>query len=183
MVPDTTVQNDLPAEEKKRKRQDASEPILEAFWSWVEKTSAMYTSNEKLTKALGYCQNQRKYLETFLEDGRIPLSNKYCEANIKPFATARRAWLFADTPQGAFANGVLYTLVETARANELDVYKYLKYLLSEMPNNHHQEDPTVIDRLLPWSEDLPEQCHLKKMNISMRQSRLSGHLRASVPVT
>ena len=88
----------------------------------------MYTSNEKLTKALGYCQNQRKYLETFLEDGRIPLSNNYCEANIKPFATARRAWLFADTPRGAFANGVLYTLVETARANELDVYEYLKYL-------------------------------------------------------
>ena len=154
--------NDLPAEEKKRKRQDASEPILEAFWSWVEETSAMYTSNEKLTKALGYCQNQRKYLETFLEDGRIPLSNNYCEANIKPFATARRARLFADTPRGAFANGVLYTLVETARANELDVYEYLKYLLLEMPNNHHQEDPTVIDRLLPWSEDLPEQCYLKK---------------------
>lgn len=76
-------------------------------------------------------------METFLDDGRIPLSNNYCEANIKPFATARRAWLFADTPRGAFANGVLYTLVESARANKLDVYEYLKYLLSEMPNNHH----------------------------------------------
>ena len=81
----------LPYEEKKQKRQDASKPILDAFWTWVEKTSAMYTTNEKLTQALGYCQNQRKYLETFLEDGRIPLSNNYCEANIKPFATARRA--------------------------------------------------------------------------------------------
>ena len=91
----------------------------------------MHTVNEKLTQALGYCQNQRK------------------------FATARRAWLFAYTPQGAFANGVLYTLVESARANELDVYEYLKYLLTEMPNNHHQEDPSVIDHLLPWSEDLP----------------------------
>ena len=100
--------------------------------------------------------------ETFFEDGRIPLSNNYCEANIKLFATARRAWLFADTLRDAFANGVLYTLVETTRANELDVYEYFKYLLSEMPNNHHQEYPTVIDRLLPWSEDLLEQCHLKK---------------------
>lgn len=86
---------------------------------------------------------------------------EYCEANIKPFATARRAWLFADTPRGAFANGVLYTLVESARANELDVYEYLKHLLIEMPNNHYREDPSVIDRLLLWSEDLPEQCHLK----------------------
>ena len=104
----------------------------------------------------------KEILETFLDDGRIPLSNNYCEANIKPFATARRAWLFADTPRGAFANGVLYTLVESARANKLDVYEYLKYLLSEMPNNHHLEDPRVIDRLLPWSEELPEQCRLKK---------------------
>lgn len=152
---------DLPYEEKKQKRQEASRPILDAFWSWVEETSAIYTVNEKLTQALGYCQNQKKYLETFLEDGRIPLSNNYCEANIKPFATARRAWLFADTPRGAFANGVLYTLVESARANKLDVYEYLKYLLAEMPNNHYQEDPTVIDRLLPWSEELPEQCRLK----------------------
>lgn len=153
---------DLPYEEKKQKRQDASRSILDAFWSWVEETSAMHTVNEKLTQALGYCQNQKKYLETFLDDGRVPLSNNYCEANIKPFATARRAWLFADTPRGAFANGVLYTLVESARANKLDVYEYLKYLLSEMPNNHHLEDPTVIDRLLPWSEELPEQCRLKK---------------------
>ena len=152
---------DLPYEEKKQKRQDASRPVLDAFWAWVEKTSTLYTTNEKLTRALGYCQNQRKYLETFLEDGRIPLSNNYCEANIKPFATARRAWLFADTPRGAFANGVLYTLVESAKANGLDVYEYLKYLLTEMPNNHYQEDSSVIDHLLPWSEDLPEQCRLK----------------------
>ncbi len=153
---------ELPYEEKKQKRQDASRPILDAFWSWVEKTSTMYTTNEKLTQALGYCQNQRKYLETYLEDGRLPISNNYCEANIKPFATARRAWLFADTPRGAFANGVLYTLVESARANELDVYEYLKHLLTEMPNNHHLEDPSVIDSLLPWSKELPEQCHLKR---------------------
>ena len=83
------------------------------------------------------------------------LRNNYCEANIKPFATARRAWLFADTPKGAFANGVLYTLVESARANDLDVYEYLKHLLTEMPNNHHLENPSVIDQLLPWSKELP----------------------------
>ena len=152
----------LPYEEKKQQRQDASKPIHDAFWTRVEKTSAMYTTNEKLTQALGYCQNQRKYLETFLEDGRIPLSNNYCEANIKPFATARRAWLFADTPKGAFANGVLYTLVESAKANDLDVYEYLKHLLTERPNNHHLEKPSVIDRLLPWSKELPEQCRMKR---------------------
>jgi transposase len=151
----------LTFEEKKQKRQEASKPILEAFWSWIEKTSALNTTNEKLTEALTYSINQKKYLETFLEDGRIPVSNNLCEASIKPFATARRAWLFADTPKGARANAVLYTLVETARANELDVYEYLKYLLYEMPNNDYLQHPEVLDKYLPWSAELPEQCRLK----------------------
>jgi transposase len=149
-------------EEKKQKRQEVSQPILDAFWSWVLETSAKYTTNEKLTQSLTYSTNQRKNLETFMEDGRIPISNNLCEANIKPFATARRAWLFADTPKGAVANAVLYTLVETARANDLDVYEYLKYLLLEMPNNNHLQNPSIIDTYLPWSEKLPEECRLKR---------------------
>ena len=153
---------DLSYAEKKTKRQEASQPILDAFWAWVEETSALHTTNEKLTQALGYCQNQRKYLETFLEDGRIPLRNNYCEANITPFAIARCAWLFDDTPKGAFANGVLYTLAESAKANYLEIYEYLKYLLAEMQNNHYRENPSIIDRLLPWFSELPEQCHLKR---------------------
>ena len=122
----------------------------------------MHTENKKLTEALTYCKNQRKNLETFLEDGRIPISNNLCESTIRPFATARRAWLFADTPDGAFANGVLYTLVESAKANDLDAYEYLKYLLEEMPNNHYLEQPEILDRYLPWSEELPESCRLKQ---------------------
>lgn len=152
---------DLPYEEKVRERQEASRPILDAFWSWVEKTSALSTTNELLTKALNYASNQRKYLETFMEDGRLPLTNNLCESHIRPFATARRAWLFADTPKGAKASAVLYTLVESAKANDLDVYGYLKYLLTEMPNNRHPEHPEVIDRYLPWSAELPEECRLK----------------------
>lgn len=150
----------LSFEERKRKRQEASKPILDAFWSWIEKTAAIHTTNENLTKALTYATNQRIFLETFLEDGRIPLSNNLCEANIKPFATARRAWLFADTPKGARANAVLYTLVESAKANELDLYEYLRYLLEEMPNNNHLQHPEVLDHYLPWSKDLPDKCRL-----------------------
>jgi transposase len=151
----------LPYEEKKQKRQEASKPILDAFWAWVDETSALKTTNEKLTLALNYSKNQRYGLDVFLEDGRLPLSNNLCEANIKPYATARRAWLFADTPKGARANAIMYTLVESARANGLDVYEYLKYLLVEMPNNRHLEHPEIIDRYLPWSKELPEECQLK----------------------
>lgn len=96
----------------------------------------------------------------FLEDGRLEISNNLCEAHIRPFATARRSWLFADTPKGAQANAVLYTLVESARANELNIYEYLKHILSVMPNADFHNQPEVIDELLPWSEKIPDECRL-----------------------
>lgn len=150
----------LTYEEKKEKRQEASRAVLDAFWAWVEKTSNIPTTNEKLTEALGYARNQRKYLETFLEDGRLPISNNYCEANIRPYAVARRAWLFADTPKGATANAVLYTIVESAKANELDACEYLKYLLVQMSNSDYLCHPEILDKYLPWSPELPEECRL-----------------------
>ena len=152
--------SDLSYEDKKAKRQEASRALLDAFWSWVENTITIPTTNEKLTKALNYSLNHKKELEMFLEDGRLEISNNLCESHIRPFATARRAWLFADTPNGARANAVLYTLVETARANDLNVYAYLDYLLAEMPNADFCNHPEIIDDMLPWSDKLPESCRL-----------------------
>jgi len=122
--------------------------------------SSIPTTNEKLTKALGYARNQRKYLETFLVDGRLAISNNLCESHIRPFATARKAWLFADTPKGATANAVLYTLVETARANDLNIYEYLNYVLKVMPDTDFYNQPELVDKYLPWSKELPEECRL-----------------------
>ena len=155
--------SDLNYEEKKLKRQDASRAILDAFWAWVDETAAIPTMNDKLTAALNYAKNNRIYLETFLEDGRLEISNNRCEAHIKPFATARRAWLFADTPKGATANAMLYTLVESAKANELNVYEYLKYLLTQMPELDYHNRPELLDDLLPWSDQLPDDCRLKQV--------------------
>lgn len=152
--------SDLTYNERKAKRQEASRALLDAFWSWVENTISIPTTNEKLTKALNYSLNHKKELEMFLEDGRLEISNNLCESHIRPFATARRAWLFADTPNGARANAVLYTLVETARANDLNVYAYLDYLLAEMPNADFYNHPEIIDDMLPWSDKLPESCRL-----------------------
>ena len=152
--------SDLPYNERKVKRQEASRALLDAFWSWVENTISIPTTNEKLTKALNYSLNHKKEFEMFLEDGRLEISNNLCESHIRPFATARRAWLFADTPNGARANAVLYTLVETAKANDLNVYAYLDYLLAEMPNADFYNHPEIIDDMLPWSDKLPESCRL-----------------------
>lgn len=102
----------------------------------------------------------KKDSQLTLERTYLTLTNNLCEANIKPYATARRAWLFADTPKGATANAVLYTLVESAKANELDVYEYLKYLLNEMSNKDFNNHPEIINQYLPWSTELPEDCRL-----------------------
>lgn len=154
---------ELSAEERKEKRQVASRAMLDAFWSWVEETSQKRTTNEALVKALGYAKNQRKYLETFLEDGRLAISNNLCESHIRPFATARKSWLFADTPKGAFANGVLYTLAESAKQNDLNVFNYLDYLLDMMPNTDYLNHPELLDAFLPWSDQIPDSCRLTKI--------------------
>ena len=150
--------SELKPQEKKVKRHELSIPILKEFWAWVEETKEMYTMNENLKKALTYTTNQKKYLETFLEDGRTPISNNDCEGSIRPFAYGRRAWLFADSQDGATANGVIYTIVETAKLNGLNVYEYIKYLLEVMPDSEYQINPEILDEYMPWSMTLPAIC-------------------------
>lgn len=156
----------LSPEERKEKRQTGAKALTDAFWSWVEKTSGIPTTNEKLTTALSYAMNHKAYFQTFLEDGRLEISNNLCESHIRPFATARRAWLFADTPKGAKANAVLYTLVESARANDLNVYNYLDYLLAELPELGYAwlKEPALLDKYLPWSEELPAGIRMNRKN-------------------
>ena len=104
-----------------------------------------------------------------LTDGRLELTNNWCESTIRLFATGRRAWLFSDTPEGAHANGIVYTLVLSAQRNQLDVYEYLKYLLSELPNigDEYQSKPELLDRYMPWSKDLPQECRLREKKTSV----------------
>ena len=154
----------LEPQERLEKRKELSQPVLEAFWSWVEETSEKYTANESLKKALQYSRNQKKYLNTFMEDGRLPISNNECEACIRPFATGRKSWLFADTPEGARASGIVYSLVESSKLNQLDVFRYLSYLLEKMPeiDYQYQNEPSILDPYLPWSRELPEYCRIQK---------------------
>lgn len=151
----------LDEKEKLKKRQELSQKVLDAFWAWVEKTSAMYTTNEKLTEALTYSINQRKNLETFMHDGKIPISNNRAELHIRPFATHRRAWLFADTQAGARANAAAYSLIETARSYDLNVYEYIQYVLRRMPMLDHYNHPERLEELMPWAQDLPQECYRK----------------------
>lgn len=135
-------------------RHTAAATILKVSrWTTTGKKSSV--PKEPKAGNISTACSQRTGLETFLEDGRLPLSNNLCEANIKPYATAKRAWLFANVPKGARANAILYTLSESARANELEVYEYLKYLLTECPSGTSRSDksiPALVKRTARWMQ-------------------------------
>lgn len=94
----------------------------------------------KLAKAVTYAQNQKPFMENYLLDGRCSLSNNAAENAIRPFVTGRKNWLFADTPKGAAASAAVYSLIETAKANGLDVYLYLQNLLANMTDWDHTDE-------------------------------------------
>ena len=147
----------LSIEEKVQKRNEKSKPILEKFYKWVYLTSEKYVTNKKLKEALTYVQNQKESLIKFLEDGRIPLTNSKAERAIRPFAVHRKNWLFADTQEGAKANAIYYSLIESAKANKLNINKYINYLLEILPQLEGEQKEEDIEKYLPWSKELPKE--------------------------
>lgn len=158
---------ELSPEERKEKRQTYSAPVLEAFFAWAE---SVKTDQEALKKALGYTLRHREYFSSFLLDGRIPLSNNSSEGSIKVVAVSRKNSLFSDSIKGAEAAAQCFSFISTARANGLDTYKYLEYILTELPGKDLQ-DPQILDRYLPWSEQVQEHCRctVKYKNVEIRE--------------
>lgn len=140
---------DLTPGERKLKRLELEKPVLEAFWRWLDTLQLLKGS--ALGRAVTYAKNQKPYMENYLLDGRCALSNNAAENAIWPFTVGRKNWLFADTPKGADASATVYSLVETAKANGLNVYTYLQYLLIYMPDTDWHNHPEELDDLMPWS--------------------------------
>ena len=141
----------LSAEERLIQRKEKSAPVLEAYWKWLY---TLPRPTGKLKDAVTYAQNQKAHLSAFLEHGEIEISNNQVENAIRPFVVGRKGWLFADTPQGAEASAIIYSLMETAKANSLRLDDYLLHLLSIMPERAEQNKDFEIDDLLPWSEEM-----------------------------
>lgn len=118
----------------------------------------MFLNGSALGKAVTYAKNQKKYMENYLLDGRLSISNNAAENAIRPFTVGRKNCLFADTPKGARSSAAVYSLVETAKANGLNVYTYLEYLLMYMPDTDWYNYPEDLDDLMPWSEDVQAEC-------------------------
>lgn len=130
----------LTAEERYAKRQTLAKPVLDAFLAWLRNVK---TGKSAFGNAVRYTLDQWKYLERYLLDGRLEISNNRAERSIKPFVIGRKNWLFSNTQNGARASAVMYSLVETAKENDLNPYEYLLWLFK----NASQADTS---KLLPW---------------------------------
>ena len=147
-----SINKKYPGDHQRRKqlRLEKEKPVLEAFWSWLDQQRPQRSS--RMDKAVTYVMNRRDTAETYLEDGRCSFTNNLSENAIHPFAVGRKNWLFSDSVNGANASAVVYTMVEMARAHDLNIYGYLKYLLEQRPSEEMTD--AQLSELAPWSEKL-----------------------------
>ncbi len=151
---------DLSFDERHQVRLEKSRPLLDAFSVWLRTQTPKVLPKSALGQAIKYCRNQWDKLEAFLEDGRLEIDNNRSERSIKPFVIGRKNWIFANTPKGAKASAVTYSIVETAKENGLNPYQYLMYIFEELPNVDASNE-NAIDQLLPWSNSLPTRCRIQ----------------------
>ena len=114
------------------------------------------SSAHSLKKAVEYAQGQRSYMENYLKDPRCEISNNRAENKIRPFTVGRKNWLFSDTPAGARASAVIYSIVETAKANNLSPRDYIQFLFENLPDMEIQTHPERLKQMLPWGKLIQE---------------------------
>jgi len=146
---------DLKPDERYEQRLEKTKPIIDELKQWLEIESKRTLPKSKLGEAIKYALNQWEKLIAFLYDGRLAVDNNLAERSIKPFVIGRKNWMFAKSPKGATSSGVCYSIIETAKANNLKPFQYLTYLFEELPNIDIQ-NTDELDALLPWSDTLPE---------------------------
>ena len=130
-------------------RQNRELPILEEYFAWLKTVHP--EKGSKLEEAVRYSLNQKQQLMAFLENGEVPISNNLAENAIRPLTLGRKNWLFCDTPKGAEASAIVYSMVETAKANGIEPFTYLQHVLVELPylgKNHSHEE---LESLMPWA--------------------------------
>lgn len=152
----------LPPAERKKRRNTLVKPLVDTFFAWCRESIHRVSPSSETAAGIQYCINPERYLRGFLEDPQIPLDNNLAEQAIRPFCVGKKNWKLIDTVHGAQASAILYSIVETAKANGINIYQYFKYLLTEIPKHMDDTDLSFIDPLLPWSKQLPAECRKKK---------------------
>jgi hypothetical protein len=137
-------------QERYRVRQEQAKPVLEALRTWLDGARGTVPEQSLTGKALGYLDRQWPKLVRYLKDGRIPIDTNAVENAIRPFVVGRKNWLFADTVRGARSSANLYSLIQTAKANHLEPFAYLRHVAAELPRT---QSPEHLASLLPHRID------------------------------
>lgn len=144
----------MDAKERKAKRLELENPVWDDFWTWLETLNPV--GGSKLEKAVNYANNHRELLGNYLLDGRCEISNNRAERRAKSYGIGRKNFLFHNSVNGAKSSAIIYSLVETAKANNLNVFQYLYTLLLYMPD--YKDKPAGVEAMMPWSEFIKERC-------------------------
>lgn len=139
---------DLSEEEFLKIRREKSIPIWQEFHSWLHSNKNKVAPNTPISRAINYSINQYQNLVRYLKFADVQPDNNVAENAIRPFCVGRKNWLFNNTPKGAYSSATLYSLVETARINNIPPDKYLNYIFIELTN---QGDNIDLDSLMPWN--------------------------------
>lgn len=151
----------LSFDEKVKIRQEKSKPLVDDFFLWCRSNQDKVLTGSKTGKAIQYALNYETGLRTFLEDGHIPMTNSIDERTIRPFTVGRKNWLFSTSTKGAEASAAVFSLIETAKANKLDPYGYIEFILDYLPQQDIIEHPEKLEWFLPWSEEIKEEFEIK----------------------
>mgnify|MGYP002648249796 CR=1 FL=1 len=158
---------DLSPEERLRERQASVKPLVEEYFAWVRNVLAdkKVLPKGETAKGLQYSLNQEEYLKVFLTDGEVPIDDSTSERALRNFTIGRKNWVTINTVRGAQASAVIYSITETARANNLNVYYYIRHLLTELPKlaeKYENIEPSKLEPLMPWSKSIPADCYSKR---------------------
>ena len=146
----------LSSDERTAKRQLVVKPLVDVFFAYLKQNSDRVPKSGKTKEAFTYALNQERYLRVFLENGDVPMDNNASERAIRGFCTGKKNWEMIDTVNGATSSAIIYSIAETAKANQLKPYEYFEYLLTEIPKHMDDKNSNFLEELLPWSETLPE---------------------------
>lgn len=141
-------------EYRKEYRQNRELPLLEEYFAWLNTVHP--EKGSKLEEAVRYSLNQKQHLMAYLDNGEVPISNNLAENAIRPFTLGRKNWLFCDTPKGAEASAVVYSLVESAKANGIEPFAYLQHVLVQLPYFGKSPSHEELETLMPWAPDIQQ---------------------------
>ena len=138
----------MSAEQRHRLRQEKALPIWDELRAWLDRNLGAVPPQSLTGKAISYLAADWPRLVRCLDDGRIEISNVFCENAIRPFVIGRKNWLFSDTPAGATASAKLYSIIETCKAAGIEPFAYLRHIFEKLPQAITLTD---VEALLPWN--------------------------------